>query len=93
MICTHDFWAANEVFMPDDYERELKFYGLSTNQQLAICIRELEKSQGKKKLRFYKVFSLVLIKKFERKISLIIVFLNKFERKVFKDFRFYFVGV
>jgi len=54
---------------------------------------EIEKKKQKKAFRFYKNFALDLIYNFERKISKKIVFsLNKVIcRKVYKDFRFYFV--
>ena len=56
-------------------------------------INVMKKKEARKTFRFYKTFALDLICNFERKISKKIVFsLNKVIcRKVYKDFRFYFV--
>lgn len=95
MVCSHDFWVASELVYPD-YEKELRFYGIYDTEKMNKDLQEIEEQkEAKKAFRFYKTFALDLICNFERKISKKIVFsLNKVIcRKVYKDFRFYFVGV
>lgn len=73
-----------------------KIYQIHSHfQEIERIKAEIEKKKQKKAFRFYKTFALDLICNFERKISKKIVFsLNKvIYRKVYKDFRFYFVGV
>lgn len=66
---------------------------VSEIQRQIYEINVMKKKEARKAFRFYKTFALDLICNFERKISKKIIFsLNKIIcRKVYKDFRFYFV--